>query len=145
MGIGSPCFNRSKTSPGGDKVVRLMPGWGETCLMHDEFDANLLSLADFYFGDSDDPIVPPEDFGRWRRETRRESSLYERSLLGAPTPRVEVDVDGRRQAVINLSSYNYLGLATHPETVAAAREALDDYGTGACGSPLLSGMTDQIG
>ena len=33
-------------------------------------------------------------------------------------------------------------MATHPETIAAAQEALATYGTGACGSPVLSGMTD---
>jgi len=110
--------------------------------MHDQLDASSLSLADFYIGDSDDPLVPPDGFTGWRRDTRRAASLYERSLLGAPTPRTEVDVDGRRRTVVNLSSYNYLGLATHPETVAAAQDALARYGTGACGSPLLSGMTD---
>ncbi len=106
------------------------------------FDASQLSLADFYLSDSEDPLVPPDDFSRWRRETRWASSLYERSLLGGPVPRTEVEVDGARRAVINLSSYNYLGLARHPETIAAAQQALADYGTGACGSPLLSGMTD---
>jgi glycine C-acetyltransferase len=43
--------------------------------------------------------------------------------------------------VINLSSYNYLGLVKHPATIAAAQEALAEFGTGACGSPMLSGMT----
>src|SRR5213075_3491949 len=44
--------------------------------------------------------------------------------------------------VINLCSYNYLGLANHPHVIAAAHEALDTHGMGACGSPTLSGMTD---
>src|SRR5207237_1027659 len=39
-------------------------------------------------------------------------------------------------------SYNYLGLANHPDVISAARDALAKYGLGACGSPLLSGMTD---
>ena len=26
------------------------------------------SLADFYFSDSDDPLVPPESFTRWAEE-----------------------------------------------------------------------------
>lgn len=110
--------------------------------MQYQLDASQFSLADFYLGDSDDPLVPPEDFNRWRRETRWAASLYERSLLAGPVPRTEVAVDGERRAVINLSSYNYLGLAMHPETIAAAQDALAHYGTGACGSPQLSGMTD---
>ena len=44
--------------------------------------------------------------------------------------------------MINLCSYNYLGLANRPEVIAAAHEALETHGLGACGSPMLSGMTD---
>jgi glycine C-acetyltransferase len=33
-------------------------------------------------------------------------------------------------------------LANHPEVIAAARAALTTHGLGACGSPMLSGMTD---
>ena len=106
------------------------------------FDASQFSLADFYLGDSDDPLVAPADFTQWLGKSRYATALYERSLLGGPVPRTEVDVDGERRPVINLSSYNYLGLAKHPETVAAAQDALATYGTGACGSPILSGMTD---
>ena len=101
-----------------------------------------LSIADFLFGEDVDPSVPPEDFTRWRRATEWATSLYEPSLLGPPVPRTRLEVAGVSRSIINLSSYNYLGLATHPETIAAAQEALATYGTGACGSPMLSGMTD---
>ena len=40
-----------------------------------------------------------------------------------------------------MTSYGYLGLVRHPEVIAAAKQALDDYGTGACGSPILSGKS----
>lgn len=100
------------------------------------------SLADFIFSDSDDPLVPPADFVDTRRILEDMVSLYEPSLLGAPTPRAELEIDHQPRAVINLSSYNYLGLAQHPETIAAAQEALVTHGTGSCGSPILSGMTD---
>jgi len=101
-----------------------------------------LSLADFLFSESADPSVPPEEFTRWRRATEWATSLYEPSLLGPPVPRTRLAVAGVSRPIINLSSYNYLGLATHPETIAAAQEALATYGTGACGSPILSGMTE---
>lgn len=101
-----------------------------------------LSLADFLFSESDDPTVPPEEFTRWRRATAWATSLYEPSLLGPAAPRTRLEVAGVARPIINLSSYNYLGLATHPETIAAAQEALARYGTGACGSPILSGMTE---
>jgi 8-amino-7-oxononanoate synthase len=39
----------------------------------------------------------------------------------------------------NFSSYNYLGLAGHPEVNAAAKAAIDRYGTSASASRLVSG------
>ncbi len=41
--------------------------------------------------------------------------------------------------VINLGSYNYLGLSGHPETVEAAIDAVKKYGTSASGSRILAG------
>jgi glycine C-acetyltransferase len=35
-----------------------------------------------------------------------------------------------------------MGLATHPQVIRAAKKALNRYGTGACGSPVLSGLAD---
>ena len=101
-----------------------------------------LSLADFLFSEGPDPSVPPEEFTRWRQATAWATSLYEPSLLGPPVPRTQLEVAGTARPIINLSSYNYLGLAAHPETIAAAQEALATYGTGACGSPILSGMSE---
>lgn len=100
------------------------------------------SLADFYFSDSDDPLVPPESFTRWAEEGAWAMSMYEPQMLGGVAPRMNITRAGVTSRVVNLSSYNYLGLAMHPEVVEAAQRALRDYGTGACGSPLLSGMTD---
>lgn len=105
-------------------------------------DASAFSLADFYFPDSDDPLTPSQDFADWRRDASWAIELYEQSLTAGPVPRTTLVVDGKPVPVINLASYNYLGLAKHPKTIAAAKAALDQYGTGACGSPILSGMTD---
>lgn len=43
------------------------------------------------------------------------------------------------KAFLNYSSYNYLGLAGHPEVSRAAKEAIDLYGTSASASRLVSG------
>lgn len=43
---------------------------------------------------------------------------------------------------INLVSNNYLGFSDHPKVKEAARAALDRYGVGAGGSPLMCGNTD---
>lgn len=101
-----------------------------------------LSLADFLYDQSDDPLEPSPEYLKWRRDTAWVTSVYEPQMLGAPVPRLELERGGKRRQVINLTSYNYMGLAYHPEVVHAAQEALGRYGTGACGSPLLSGMAD---
>ena len=41
--------------------------------------------------------------------------------------------------VINLGSYNYLGMSGHPETMQAAIDAIKKYGTSASGSRTLAG------
>ena len=98
------------------------------------------SLADFLFPDGDDPLVPPEGFSHWMESNAWALSMMEPELQGAVGPRGKIRRGGKVTEVVNLSSYNYLGLATHPEVLAAAKEALETYGTGGCGSPLLSGM-----
>lgn len=106
-----------------------------------EFDAKL-SLADFVVGDSVDPLVPPLAFTQWRQAGAWEAALYEPEMLAAASARTTINYEGKPRSVINLCSYNYLGLANRPEVIAAAHDALSKYGMGACGSPLLSGMTD---
>ncbi len=110
-------------------------------LSEQEFDAKL-SLADFVVGDSEDPLVPPLAFTQWHQAGAWEASLYEPELLSVPDARTIINYEGKPRSVINLCSYNYLGLANRPEVIAAAQDALSKYGLGACGSPLLSGMTD---
>ena len=53
-------------------------------------------------------------------------------LAGATTV-----IDG--ESFTNFSSYNYLGLGGHPEVSAAAKAAIDRYGTSASASRLVSG------
>jgi glycine C-acetyltransferase len=107
------------------------------------FAPDTYSLADFHIGDleSTDPTVPPADFTEWRRATAWATSLYEPSLYTAPTPKVTMSLAEGRGDALNFASYNYLGLGTHPDVVEAAAAALREFGTGACGSPLLSGLT----
>jgi glycine C-acetyltransferase len=107
------------------------------------FRPDQFSLADFYFDSADgtDLTVPPADFTAWRRDTRWATQLYHPTLHSAPVPRAVVQTGNRTTRSINLSSYNYLGLSTHPEVVAGASAALMEFGTGACGSPILSGHT----
>jgi 8-amino-7-oxononanoate synthase len=45
-------------------------------------------------------------------------------------------------AMVDLAGNDYLGLARHPEVIAAATRALTGYGLGATGSRLVRGSTD---
>lgn len=105
------------------------------------YDATQFSLADFYFSDTDDPLKPPPDYLAWRKETAWATSLYEPILGEAAGPSGTIHSAGGPLQVINMTSYGYLGLVRHPRIVAAAKAALDVYGTGACGSPILSGKS----
>src|SRR5437016_9557590 len=101
-----------------------------------------LSLSNFLTGESDDPLQAPATFTNWIRLGAWAVELYEPELLATADARTLINYRGEPQPVINLCSYNYLGLANHPDVLAAAREALSTHGLGACGSPMLSGMTD---
>src|SRR3954465_5850229 len=107
-----------------------------------ESDPAKFSLSDFLVGESKDPLQPPPVFTKWHRAGEWAIELYEPELLGPPEPRTTLNYGGKPHPVINLCSYNYLGLANHPEVIAAAHEALSTHGLGACGSPTLSGMSD---
>jgi 8-amino-7-oxononanoate synthase len=58
-----------------------------------------------------------------------------RASAGASLP--EMELDGRR--LVQFSSNNYLGLATHPRVLAAAAAALREFGAGTGASRLISG------
>jgi glycine C-acetyltransferase len=101
-----------------------------------------LSLSNFLAGDSDDPLQAPPSFTTWMRLGAWAVELYEPELLSGADARTTINYAGKPRSVINLCSYNYLGLANHPDVLAVAHEALRTHGMGACGSPMLSGMTD---
>ena len=107
-----------------------------------ETDPTKFSLSDFLVGDSTDALKPPPIFTQWHRAGEWAIELYEPEMLAAAEPRTTLNYGGKPHPVVNLCSYNYLGLANHPEVIAAAHQALDTHGMGACGSPTLSGMSD---
>src|SRR5512133_3781460 len=101
-----------------------------------------LSLSNFLAGETNDPLEAPPSFTNWMRVGAWAVKLYEPELLATADARTTISYGGQPKPVINLCSYNYLGLANHPEVIDAAHEALRTHGLGACGSPMLSGMTD---
>jgi glycine C-acetyltransferase len=70
-------------------------------------------------------------------EMREQGVLKPERLVASPQSTHVVDADGR--AVLNLCANNYLGLADHPEVVAAAREALGTWGFGMASVRFICG------
>jgi 8-amino-7-oxononanoate synthase len=65
--------------------------------------------------------------------------FYLQPTVGPTNHRVRM-ADGRD--MVQLASYSYLGLIGHPRIDAAAKAAVDSYGSGAGGVRLLTGTTD---
>lgn len=65
--------------------------------------------------------------------------FYLQPTVGPVNHRVKM-ADGRD--MVMLASYSYLGLIGHPRIDAAARSAVEQYGTGAGGVRLLTGTSD---
>jgi 8-amino-7-oxononanoate synthase len=92
--------------------------------------------------------IPPEDadFERSREYQQFQASLAKAAELGQPDPfyamhdgasRDTTRLGGRE--LINFSGNNYLGFSGEADVTAAAKEALDRYGTSASASRLVSG------
>jgi glycine C-acetyltransferase len=68
----------------------------------------------------------------------RQSSLYkEERILSSPQD-AEIEIQNGRK-VLNFCANNYLGLANHPDVVAAAREGVDKYGFGLASARFICG------
>ena len=73
----------------------------------------------------------------------------ERLLTGPQGGRIRVASDGGPREMLNLCANNYLGLANHPDIVAAATQAMDAFGFGMasvrfiCGAQTLHRTLEQ--
>jgi glycine C-acetyltransferase len=84
-------------------------------------------------------------------EALKSQGLYksERLIAGPQQAAIDVRNNGDIQHVLNLCANNYLGLANHPQVIAAAHKALDEYGYGMasvrfiCGTQTLHKELEQ--
>ena len=67
----------------------------------------------------------------------REAGTYKTERVLESPQRARIEVNGR--SVLNMCANNYLGLADHPQVVAAAREALDRWGYGLASVRFICG------
>lgn len=76
----------------------------------------------------------------------KESDKFQYYIVRKPGKGIRVKLnqkrdDGRRDFLVT-GSYDYLGLATHPEVLEAASKAIDTYGLSSTGTPVLTGLTE---
>ncbi len=74
-------------------------------------------------------------------EALKDEGLFkqERVIAGPQQADIRVRTDGGEREVINLCANNYLGLANHPDLLAAAHRALDEYGYGVASVRFICG------
>ncbi len=63
----------------------------------------------------------------------------ERQITGPQQAAISVSTNGDTKKVLNLCANNYLGLANHPEVIAAAHKALDEFGYGMASVRFICG------
>jgi glycine C-acetyltransferase len=68
----------------------------------------------------------------------QDAGLYKRERVIETPQQAEIGV-GTAPAVLNMCANNYLGLANHPEIVAAAHRALDEWGYGLASVRFICG------
>src|SRR5437868_9505758 len=80
------------------------------------------------------------DLLRTQLDDLKAKGLYKRERLIQSPQGTAITVNGRE--VVNFCANNYLGLANHPEIVAAARAGLDRYGYGLSSVRFICGTQD---
>ena len=66
----------------------------------------------------------------------------ERLIVSPQGSAVTIDHEGERRSVVNLCANNYLGLADHPDVIAAATSAMERYGFGMASVRFICGTLD---
>jgi 8-amino-7-oxononanoate synthase len=101
--------------------------------------------SSFFYSSGDDPFAIFEPYNEWFNAAQRHGYYLFAQAMSTPPGGEIMLTEGRDRKhvkLLNLASYNYLGLSARPEVIAAAKAALDQYGLGAAGSPVLSGTME---
>jgi glycine C-acetyltransferase len=146
--------NLNEANPDGMDPSRLTPPEGAADLHVGDPSASGLGMdpseydfSHFYFATGTDAFNMLDPFDAWYQKALVEDCyyLYNQPMRTAPRSRVTVTEALHHKEIknlLNFASYNYLGMSYRPEVIRAAQEALEKYGLGASGSPILSGTLD---
>lgn len=101
-----------------------------------------ISLATFLTFHDKDLFTKTQLFYRFIQEIKRQKyDMYKRAIASTSGNHVIIDdyITGQKKEMIMMGSNNFLGLANHPKVVEATMKAVEKYGLGSTGAPLLSG------
>ena len=101
------------------------------------------SMRDFRVMEGADLLGRCNAFYDWQ-DNRRQSGTwpFSRSTETGPASSCAVrDDSGNLTTGVNFASQDYLSLSSHPEVLAAAKAAIDEFGVHSAGSPALVGNT----
>jgi len=108
-------------------------------------DSSNYSLADFFKVPGKDIMGRAKDFSEYIKDIGDKRHLQYRrvSIDGSgPVMKVMDNYTGKIKEMVYLASNDYLNLTKHPRTIAAGRNAMEKYGSGAGSVPLLGGTLD---
>lgn len=108
-------------------------------------DSRDYSLADFMKVPDTDIMGRARHFNEYLKDVEERKHLQYRRIStdgSGPVMKVQDRYTGKIKEMVYLASNDYLNLTKHPKTIAAGREALDKYGSGAGSVPLLGGTLD---
>ena len=108
-------------------------------------DSRNYSLADFFKVPDTDIMGRAKAFAEYKKDVEERRHLQYRRVStdgSGPVMKVRDHYTGKIKEMVYLASNDYLNLTKHPRTIAAGREALEKYGSGAGSVPLLGGTLD---
>src|ERR1041384_4698315 len=84
----------------------------------------------------------PSFYTRLQKELQeiKDAGLFKQERIIASEQGPEITVNGK--TVLNFCANNYLGLSSHPEVVAAAKQTIDDRGYGMSSVRFICGTQD---
>lgn len=108
-------------------------------------DSRNYSLADFFKVPDTDIMGRAKVFSEYMKDVEGKKHLQYRRVSedgSGPVMKVRDRYTGKIKEMVYLASNDYLNLTKHPRTIAAGKEALEKYGSGAGSVPLLGGTLD---
>jgi glycine C-acetyltransferase len=102
-------------------------------------------FSNFYFDEGDDVYSAFQKYANWWDSAYPGGyHVYREPFSSAPDPVISIKTNMGKclDGLLNLSSFNYLGMSNSEVVKDAAIKAIQHYGLGSAGGPNLSGMYD---